>query len=683
EGVQVFSTRGAAGWSSVDVGTPNEVSSGAIGGFGQEYRFFSSDLSRGVVQRTGPFLPSLSAEASERTPYLRSLFADGDVEDACVSSCFAPLATGVPGFENVPPGTEIGREGGPAFIAASSDLAHVVVESPVALTEEAPGGGPGLYEWSAGRFQLINVLPGGLVAPQSSAPILGDSPGNIAASAISADGSRVIWSEHAGGSHLYMRDMRERVTVRLDAIQAGASGEGSVGPLFQFASSDGSRIFFTDTQGLTVDAGSGGGNADLYECVIVDGGGEPECDLSDLTPHAGAESAHVQGVIGGSEEGSSLYFVADGVLSTNTDSSGQQAVQGTCGIFGSHPATPMCNLYLERDGTTSLVAVISSEDNKDWAGSNGGEGLGARTARVSRDGEWLAFMSQRSLTGYDNRDAVSGVSDEEVYLYHAGDGKVVCASCNPSGARPRGVEYERLRLVAGDRVWKGKTWLAANVPGWTSYTDGLALYQSRYLSDSGRLFFDSSDALVSQDTNGTEDVYEYEPVSVGLCANGVSTFGEASGGCVDLISSGTSKEESAFLDASESGDDVFFLTASQLSGRDTDDSLDVYDAHVGGGEREVLPAVECQGDACQHPVAAPEDPTPGSLTYQGPGNITIGPAVVRHGRAVLLSRAQKLANALKACRHRPKRKRAVCKRQARRAYVQARKASSTGKGRGR
>ena len=34
-------------------------------------------------------------------------------------------------------------------------------------------------------------------------------------------------------------------------------------------------------------------------------------------------------------------------------------------------------------------------------------------------GEWLAFMSERSLTGYDNRDAASGEPDEEVYLYDA------------------------------------------------------------------------------------------------------------------------------------------------------------------------------------------------------------------------------------------------------------------------
>ena len=48
-------------------------------------------------------------------------------------------------------------------------------------------------------------------------------------------------------------------------------------------------------------------------------------------------------------------------------------------------------------------------------------------------------MSERSLTGYDNRDANSGVPDEEVFLYDADTGRLVCASCNPTGARPVGL----------------------------------------------------------------------------------------------------------------------------------------------------------------------------------------------------------------------------------------------------
>jgi hypothetical protein len=38
---------------------------------------------------------------------------------------------------------------------------------------------------------------------------------------------------------------------------------------------------------------------------------------------------------------------------------------------------------------------------------------------VTPDGRYLVFMFQRSLSGYDNRDVVSGEPDEEVYLYDA------------------------------------------------------------------------------------------------------------------------------------------------------------------------------------------------------------------------------------------------------------------------
>jgi hypothetical protein len=94
-----------------------------------------------------------------------------------------------------------------------------------------------------------------------------------------------------------------------------------------------------------------------------------------------------------------------------------------------------------------------------------------------------------------------------------------------------------------------------------------------------------------------------------------------------LISSGTSPEESAFLDASESGADVFFMTAAQLAPQDLDSALDVYDAHACSTESPCSPSpppppVECQGDACQASIPAPSDPTPGSLTFNGPGNQT-------------------------------------------------------------
>jgi hypothetical protein len=308
------------------------------------------------------------------------------------------------------------------------------------------------------------------------------------------------------------------------------------------------------------------------------------------------------------------------------------------------------------------------------------------TSRVSPDGRYLAFMSERSLTGYGNRDVSSGVPDEEVFLYDASTGKVVCASCNPTGGRPMGLMVGTLfdeRLISYTRgLWENR-WLAGNIPGWTTTALGRSLYQSRYLSDSGRLFFNSVDALVPADVNGKADVYEYEPDGVGSCQgpdHGQSAsvvFSEAVGGCVALISSGTSSEESAFMDASETGGDVFFLTLSKLSPSDYDTSIDLYDAHECSVSAPCAPPAALTpppcttGDACK---AAPTPQpalfgAPSSETFSGAGNIvpsTPGSRVTRKSRST--SQAQKLAKALKACRKKPKRERAGCERAARRKY---------------
>jgi hypothetical protein len=288
-------------------------------------------------------------------------------------------------------------------------------------------------------------------------------------------------------------------------------------------------------------------------------------------------------------------------------------------------------------------------------------------------------MSERSLTGYENRDASSGVPDEEVFLYDASMERLVCASCNPTGARPNGVfrggvYQERLWDFGG--LWGGR-WVAGDIPGWTPATLGSSLYQTRYLSNSGRLFFNSSDALVPADVNGEEDVYEYEPAGVAGCGKASlgSSIAATEGGCVGLISAGTSSEESAFMDASESGGDVFFLTESRLSPRDYDNSLDLYDAHECTAAAPCAPAPPLTpppcttGDACK-PGPTPQ-PTlfgaPSSETFSGAGNVVAAaPEVKATPRSA--RGARRLAKALKACGKKPKRRRAGCKRLARKRY---------------
>jgi DNA-binding beta-propeller fold protein YncE len=489
--VQVLSTRGAGGWSSRDIATPHEAATGDSPGTAPEYHFFSEDLSTSIVQPFGLFNPALSPGSSEQTPYLHALAG-------CTSNCFTPIVTGRAGFANVPAGTHFGEEleceenngvigtarsvCGPRFQGASPDGSHVVFRSAAPLASGVPRNE--LYEWAGGQLKLVSILAANeageeLPAPTGPAlveqPLLGTlfgvPPLGTARRAISADGSRIVFES---GKTLYLRDTAIGKSVQIDAPEPGCpqgAGEGECEEggkgRFQIASTDGSRVFFTDAHRLTSDSGAKTGEPDLYECRIsVNGEGKLVCALSDLTPKEGEESANVQGdVLGASEDGSSIYFVADGTLG------GAGAQRGECVNDEGAPQQPQgaqCNLYMGGGGQgTKLVARLSGGDAKDWT-----QASERQPTRVSPNGQYLSFMSERPLTGYDNTDAVSGKPDAEIFLDDAaGAGNLRCASCDPTGARPVGVEYGKLEAAGAVKLlpavhgeWEGSGWIAALVP---------------------------------------------------------------------------------------------------------------------------------------------------------------------------------------------------------------------------
>ncbi len=714
EPVQVISTRDPnEGWSSKDVTTPHDKGEGIEPGEATEYRFFSPDLALALVQPQVPLepleSPPLAPEAKEKTIYRRN-DATGEYE---------PLVTA----DDTLAGTQFG--GKLEFAGASPDLNHVVFESEVPLIAGAAEGG--LYEWESGAaLKLVSVLPGAGQTPASE-PTLGDL-GRDVRDAISSDGSRVFWTNGASDEGpLYMRDTVTGETIQVNAAQGVPEpGEEEIaGGLdevhFQAASSDGSRVFFTDAWPLTKEstleplaqeetvsegqaARPAGRPVDLYEFDPNTG------KLSDLTAGRVGEYADVLGTLpGASEDGSYVYFVANGVLAPGAEPGNCPRVkpilphpEGACNLYVSGPDPEHPD---QRE--TRLIARLSAEDAPDWGGGNSplfGD-LGGVTSQVSSNGRYLAFMSQQELTGYHNLDvnpAAKGAHDEEVFLYDASAGRLTCASCDPSGQGPHGVfDTEAAGEGVGltvDRpeTWSGH-WLAGSIPGWTLFelNNPRSEHQSRYLSNSGRLFFDSADPLVSQVTArtreevlngnpqsvGVENVYEYEPGGEGSC--------QSQPGCVALISGGNSARESAFLDASDNGNDVFFLTAAALVAQDTDNSLDVYDARVCGTPEtqsclpeKPPPPPPCRGEECR--PSAPSQRSfslPASSTYSGPGNLakqeTVSPKPTSKPKP--LTRAQRLARALKACRkQKHKRKRAVCEAKARKAY-QAKSTAKTKK----
>jgi hypothetical protein len=507
---------------------------------------------------------------------------------------------------------------------------------------------------------LVSVPPqseGGKAATEGKLGYGNESARN----AISTDGSRVVWSP---AESLYLRDTAKGETIRLDLLQGG-SGSGESTPHFQIANEADSFVFFTEPRRLTADSGVHEGNPDLYECEIVEVAGKLKCALSDLTPARGGEEADVKGgLLGASKDGSYVYFVASGVLSNAGNDQHEEATAGANNLYMLHHSDGVWEAPI-------FIGKLSSEDASDW-----NVDLSHQPTRVSPDGRYLAFMSNRSLTGYDNRDAISGSADEEVFLFDAQGKHLLCASCDPTGARPVGIEYGKyipLSLAGGEKAWESNVWLAANIPGWTGFMGGRSRYQSRYLSDEGRLFFNSIDSLVPQDINGNEDVYEYEPAGIGSCSTSTSTFSSRSDGCVSLISSGTATGESAFVDASEGGGNVFFLTGEKLVSQDFDSAVDLYDARVCTEQSpcfaSVVASPSCTtADACRA-APSPQPPifgSPASSTFAGAGNVV--PAGPRSAvKTKTLTKAQKLTRALAAChRKKTREKRVACERQARR-----------------
>ncbi len=327
----------------------------------------------------------------------------------------------------------------------------------------------------------------------------------------------------------------------------------------------------------------------------------------------------VKGLAGWSEDLSRAYLASTELLTGEGP--------GEANSEGRFPAPEELNLYLYESGAGGSFAFVgtlaaSDGDSAKLAPINAKPSH--RTARAGADGARLAFTSAARLTGYDNTDRLTGEPATEVYLYDAEAERLLCASCNPSGARPAAREVDRSRFISGGGA---PILAAAHLPPWAN-----SFHATRALSDDGsRLFFNAHDALSLGDTNGHQDVYQWEEPGTGSCTEATDTYSEQNGGCIEPISSGRGSSDSEFFDADRTGTDVFFATARSLLPQDPG-LVDVYDAREGGGFPAPSEAPSCEGEACQGPASAPEDPTPASATFRGAGNVVSAPAAKKKAK---------------------------------------------------
>lgn len=273
-------------------------------------------------------------------------------------------------------------------------------------------------------------------------------------------------------------------------------------------------------------------------------------------------------------------------------------------------------IYLWEDGSVRLVTPANAIPEE---------------PQVSMDGNTLAFIAREQLTQAPVTEGQSGIGTlPQMYVFEAGSGTFTCASCLPTGAKTTaGVELDPKATKSAIAEFNGQ-------------------FRPRFLSSDGdRVFFTTASRLVPRDANGRPDVYEYDVQTRQL----------------SLLSTGTGEDGAWLAGAGADGNNVFILTGQQLLASDIDSLVDLYDVRVDGGFVQPKPSTGgCAGDECQGtPSAAPTFNT--ASGFNGLGNVVSPPhkAAVKRKPS---TRSQKLARALRVCRHKPRSKRVACRRRA-------------------
>jgi hypothetical protein len=641
--------RTADGWVTHGL-TPSQPLSGSflpsLGVETQYFDEFSPDLSMGIVRSLAPFTndPNVSKVSNL---YLRdNLLADVG-PDPSQGAHYTLLSNAVTPLKANPEEHETFARSAITLVWHTPDFSHVLFESLYDLTQQAVDAGlseevPKMYEWEDGTLRLAGILPDSAcgsppcVASASffAAKRTPERPFvnvTLTPGAISEDGSKVFFAappfssmysdgsadvskEGIVGGPIYMR-IDHSTTVQLNVSErAVPDPEGPRPAQLIGATPDGSRVFFETAEQLTEDANASScagqqGEQNCMSLYMYDTT-KPPSDPHNLTlisrdgqPSDGTAPG-VFGNVATSGGGSYVYFGAAGMLAPGQT---RDLNQFSDNFF----------LYVWHDGT---IREIANLDNT-FANNERPLGVEARTGlmRATPNGKSLlfdVFGATGGLTGYDDTCALpesSITTCREVYLYRYDSNKLTCVSCNPSGEPPvftlgGGSSYDPLDAGGGFEH--------------EELGEGNDRNQIRAITDDGsEVFFTTADALLPQDTNGQPDVYEYDVADETL----------------HLISTGQCNCRSEFVGVTGNGSDVFFTTAQKLVRIDQDGLVDLYDARVGGGipAQNAPPPAQCQGEACQSAVVLPNDATPSSITYSGPGNTatTVAPLarkVVKH-----------------------------------------------------
>jgi hypothetical protein len=416
-----------------------------------------------------------------------------------LSSLWISHRKGDPGTRNYylrsPDGTLalIGRADGTASgridpSAVSADLSHFVVGP---FFDGSANGQPTLF--GLGVYEFIGTgvdVPRRVDVDNSGTPLTTCFGEDSAAKGhtISPDGREIVFT--VPGDDCNAKSPDQQIWARVNgttSFHVSASQctrvdcNAPAAANFSGAAEDGSRVFFATTQQLL--NGDTDQTNDIYACDIPAGSPAPIGDTANpctslIEVSGAATEAKVEpplytdlgalrdssGVKSVSRDGSTVSFVAEGILATNDDALGEEAVAGDHNLYvwrtdAAHPT-----------GHTSFVGRLGNSD--------------VQGAQATPDGRYLVFTTANQLVSTDTDNA------RDVYRYDADTGTLTRASTNVFGVSGNG--------------------------------EGLdAALPSRAVSDDGqKITFTTTEALAASDGNGEPDAYLWTPARVSLISAG-------------------------------------------------------------------------------------------------------------------------------------------------------------------
>ncbi len=475
--------------------------------------------------------------------------------------------------------TDLGSvQGGEEFEGeptAAADLSHFVFSSNMAF---APGGVPGdIYDDNTVTDEIS-------IASRSEAGrIEGAEPVQV-----SSNGSHILMSVGGGLCNGILQQAplcgAGQLYMRVDDASAFQIAPGHVVDYLGMTA-EGSKLYFTSNEQL-IEGEETDANTELYmwsqegaekghplSLISKPNGGTdntntcnaPWTSNCDTVPVDVTSQAASYAGLGGNGRSDSFIASESGDIYFYSPSQ----LDGQKGIEGGR------NLYLYHNGQVQFVTTLTSE---------------ATRMDVSPDGGHMAFITASQITGFDN----AGLT--EMYSFTPETGRIVCDSCAPDGEPP-----------------------TSNVYG---AQNGL------FMTNDGRAFFFTENALVPQDSNQAEDVYEFVDGRPQLITSGTGP---------SFIHYGVVGEQTipGLIGVSANGTDVYFGTTEVLVGQDLNgQEMKIYDARTDGGFPFVSPSAPCAAaDECHGAGSSPlANPSNGTGAHLGSGGSAQPAAATAHGK---------------------------------------------------